>query len=211
MVFRPLILFVTLCYMFNCFCVSILQDDTVDSLESVFKIPPSEDSKEKLNTSIFFPSKDFACIGDGLGKLYILNTEGRVKGGSAEWKVALVYEFDIPFVIVHATQDKKSQSLNCLLMSMIENDGEISARKAHTVKLTLGVFSQVTTSGSTSFSSEMIKYAQGHSAPLYAAIEPGHNGIIIASERPFHMIKGNEYKHATFLDKSIDTYHMYFL
>lgn len=169
-----------------------MQDDTVDTLESVFKIPQSEDSKEKLNSSIFFPSKDFACIGDGLGKLYIVNTEGRAKGSSSEWKVALVYEFDIPFVIVHATQDEKSQSLNCLLMSIIENDNEVSARKAHTIKLILGVFSQVKTSGSTSFSCEVIKHAQGHSAPLYAAIEPGHNAIIFASERPFHMIKGND-------------------
>lgn len=168
----------------------------------MFKIPLSEDTKEKLNASIFFPSKDFVCIGDGLGKLYIVHSEGRMKGNSSEWKVSFVYEFDIPFVILHATQDEKSGSLNCLLLSMIENDNEVSAKKAHLVKLTLGVFSQVKTSGSSSFSCEAIKYAEGHSSPLYASIEPGSNAIIAASEKPFHMVKGNV-NIANKLDESI--------
>lgn len=124
--------------------------------------------------------------------MYIVKSEGRttVKCCS-EWKVSFVYEFDIPFIISHATHDEKSGSLNCLLLSIVEKDDEISAKKAHVVTLTLGVFSEVKTSGSSSFSCEAIKYAQGHCAPLYAALEPGSNAIIVASEKSFHIVKGN--------------------
>jgi hypothetical protein len=130
------------------------------------------------------------CIGDGCGKLYIIHSEGRTKGGSTEWKVSFVYEFDVPFVISHAIQDVETGTLSCLMLSMREKDDEISAKKAHIVKLTIGVFSQVISSGSSSFTCEAIKHIQGHSAPHYAAIEPGNKAIIVASENPFHLLKG---------------------
>lgn len=168
------------------------QDNNIDTVESVFKIPLTEECKERLNTSISFPSKEFVCIGDGCGKLYIIHSEGRTKSGSTEWKTSFVYEFEQPFEITHTIQDAETGTLSCLMLSMIEKDDEISAKKAHVVKLALGVFSQVVSSGASSFTCEAIKHIQGHCAPLYAVIEPGNKAVIVACEKPFHLLKGIE-------------------
>ncbi|XP_031560322.1 nudC domain-containing protein 1-like [Actinia tenebrosa] len=168
-----------------------VKGNTIDTLESVFKIPLTEECKERLNTSISFPSKEFVCVGDGCGKLYIIHSEGRTKCGSTEWKTSFVYEFEEPFEISHAIQDAETGTLSCLMLSMIEKDDEILAKKAHIVKLSLGVFSQLMSSGSSSFTCEAIKHIQGQSAPLYAVIEPGNKAVIVACEKTFHLLKDN--------------------
>ncbi|EDO36733.1 predicted protein [Nematostella vectensis] len=167
-----------------------VRGSTVEGIESVFKIPTPEEQTERLNASIVLPSSKFACIGDGHGKLYLVNTEGRTKGSDTRWKLAAVNQFDQPFTILHAIQERDSNNLSCLLLSIIEKDEEVSATKAHTVFLTLVSFSQVNTSGSASLTCESIKRFSGPCAPVYGAIEPGCKAILVASEKPFRLTQG---------------------
>lgn len=163
-------------------------------MDTVFKIPTVEKTKETLNATLFFPSQSLACLSDGCGKLFLLQTEGRTKDISenATWKVATLYQFNQPSLILHAVQCQETGLVSCLLLSITENDAATSAKDAHVAHLELITFSQVTcvSSGAVSYSCEMLQQFRGYSAPVYAAIEPGCTAILVASERPFSLVKG---------------------
>ena len=163
-------------------------------MDTVFKIPTTEKTKESLNTTLFFPSPSLACLSDGCGKLFLLHTEDRTKDipQSASWKVATVYQFNQPSLILHSTQNEESGSVSCLLLSIMENDAATSVKDSHVVHLELVTFSQVKciSSGDVSYSCEVIRQFRGYSAPVYAAIEPGCTAILVASEKPFSLVKG---------------------
>ena len=142
------------------------QDKDISSVDTVFKIPSVDKTKDNLNAALLFPSQSLACLSDGCGKLFLLQTESRTKdiSQSTEWKVATVYQFNHPSLLLHALQSQQ-----------------------------LITFSPVTclSSGDVSYSSEMLQQFIGYSAPVYAAIEPGCTAVLVASERPFSLAKGN--------------------
>lgn len=169
------------------------QDKDVSSVDRVFKIPSVEKTKDTLNVTLFFPSQSLACLSDGCGNLFMLQTEGRTKDISenATWKVATtVYQLNQPSLILHAVQCQETGSVSVLLLNITENDASTSVKDAHVVHLELITFSQVTSFGAVSYSCEMLQQFRGYSAPVYAAIEPGCTAILVASERPFSLIKG---------------------
>ena len=163
-------------------------------METAFKIPAVEKTKETLNTTLFFPSQSLACLSDGCGKLYLLQTDGRTEDVSQNtaWKVVAVYQFDQPSLILHAIQSQETGCVSCLLLSITENDASTSAKDTHIVHLELITFSRVicSSSGAVSYSCEMLQQFRGYSAPVYAAIEPCCTAILVASERPFSLVKG---------------------
>ena len=160
------------------------------SLQSVYTIPQVEKSKDTLNVTLSFPSDSFACLGDGNGKLYILHTGCRASGGSTDWKLVLVYQLEQPFKILHSAQEDSTGVLSCLLLSIVEKQKVLTAKESHIVLLDMAVFSQVMSLGSISCSCEMIQQFRGYSSPVYAALEPGNAAILVASKRPFHLVKG---------------------
>ena len=166
-------------------------------MDTVFKIPTVERTKETLNTTLFFPSQSLACLSDGCGKLFLLQTEGRTKDISenAAWKVATVYQFNQPSLILHAVQCQETGSVSCLLLSITENDAATSVKDAHIAHLELITFTQATclSTEAVCYSCERLQQFRGYSAPLYAAIEPGCTAILVASERPFSLAKGIVY------------------
>ena len=177
------------------FCVfHYYQDAEISCVDTVFRIPKTEKNKESLNATLFFPSPSLACLSDGHGKLFLLHTEGRSKNipQSGSWKIATIYLFDRPSLILHAIQSQESGSVSCLLLSISENEASTSVKDAHVVHLELVTFSQVkdSLSGADSYNCEVIQHFKGYSAPVYAAIEPGATAILVASEKPFCLVKG---------------------
>lgn len=161
-------------------------------MDRVFKIPSVEKTKDTLNVTLFFASQSLACLSDGCDKLFLLQTEGRTQDISknAAWNVATVYQLNQPSLILHAVQCQETGSVSCLLLNITENDTATSVKDAHIVHLELIAFSQVTSFGAVSYSCEMLQQFRGYSAPVYAAIEPGCTAILVASERPFSLVKG---------------------
>lgn len=174
---------------------AVVKDTDVSSIDTVFKTPAVEKTEESLNSTLFFPSQSLACLCDGSGKLYLLQTGDRIGDVSqnASWKVGSVYQFDQPSLILHAIQSPETGCVSCLLLSITENDASTSVKDAHNVHLELITFSQVNCSatGSISYSCEMLQQFRGHSAPVYAGIECGGTAILVASERPFSLVKGD--------------------
>lgn len=170
------------------------KDTDVSSIDTVFKTPAVEKTEESLNSTLFLPSQSLACLCDGSGKLYLLQTGDRIGDCSqnTSWKVGSVYQFDQPSLILHAVQSPETGCVSCLLLSITENDASTSVKDAHNVHLELITFSQVNYSatGSISYSCEMLQQFRGHSAPVYAGIECGGTAILVASERPFSLVKG---------------------
>lgn len=168
------------------------QDKEISSVDRVFKIPSVEKTKDTLNVTLFFASQSLACLSDGCDKLFLLQKEGRTQDISenAAWKVATVYQLNQPSLILHAVQCQETGSVSCLLLNITENDTATSVKDAHIVHLELIAFSQVTSFGAVSYSCEMLQQFRGYSAPVYAAIEPGCTAILVASERPFSLVKG---------------------
>lgn len=169
------------------------QDKDISSVNTVFKIPLVEKTKDTLNVTLFFPSQSLVCLSDGCGKLFLLQTEGRTKdiSDNAAWKVATVYQLNQPSLFLHAVQCQETGSVSCLLLNITENDAATSVKDAHVVHLELITFSQVTSLGAVSYSCEVLQHFRGYSAPVYAAIEPGCAAILVASERPFSLVQGN--------------------
>lgn len=163
-------------------------------MDTVFKIPTTEKLKGSLNTTLFFPSPSLACLSDGCGKLFLLQTDGRTKEDSqnVSWKVAMVYQFNRPSLILHTIHCKETGSVSCLLLSITDNDASTSVKDTHVVHLELITFSQVKclSSGSINYVCEEIQHFTGYTAPMYAAIEPGRTAILVASEKPFSLVKG---------------------
>lgn len=168
------------------------QDKEISSVDRVFKIPSVEKTKDTLNVTLFFASQSLACLSDGCDKLFLLQTEGRTQDISENtvWKVATVYQLNQSSLILHAVQCQETGSVSCLLLNITENDTATSVKDAHIVHLELIAFSQVTLFGAVSYSCEMLQQFRGYSAPVYAAIEPGCTAILVASERPFSLVKG---------------------
>ena len=164
------------------------QDKDVAAIKSVFKIPEIEKKKDMLNICLSFPSSRLACVSDGSGKLYILNTEDRER--SCLWKLVHTFQLDRPFIILHCTQSKEN-ALGCLLLSIIDDKDAKTVQESHLVYLNLVLFSQsVTSSGSPDFTTEKVFEFLGHTTPVYASVEPGVNGILVASERLFYLVNG---------------------
>ena len=163
-------------------------------MDTVFKIPTMEKLKGSLNTTLFFPSPSLACLSDGCGKLFLLQTDGRTKEDShnVSWKVAMVYQFNRPSLILHTIHCKETGSVSCLLLSITDNDASTSVKDTHVVHLELITFSQgkCLSSGSINYICEEIQHFTGYTAPMYAAIEPGRTAILVASEKPFSLVKG---------------------
>lgn len=163
-------------------------------MDTVFQIPASVKTKESLNVTLFFPSPSLACLSDGCGKLFLLHTEDRTKdiAQSATWKVATIYQNDQPSLILHSIENQESGSVSCLLLSISENEASNSVKDAHVVHLELVTFSKVKGSSSPidSYSCEVIQHFKGYSTPVYAAIEPGCTAILVASDKPFTLVKG---------------------
>ena len=165
-------------------------------METVFKIPSTENKREHLNPTLFFPSPSLACLSDGSSKLFLLCTGNRTKDTvqSDLWKVMSVYQLDEPSLILHAIQNPKNGgSISCLLLSISENEASTSVKDAHFVHLELITFSKVkNSSGIDCFSCEVIQHFKGYSTPMYAAIEPSCTALLVASDKPFSLAKGNE-------------------
>lgn len=163
-------------------------------MDTVFQIPASVKTKESLNVTLFFPSPSLACLSDGCGKLFLLHTEDRTKdiAQSATWKVATIYQNDQPSLILHSIENQESGSVSCLLLSISENEASNSVKDAHVVHLELVTFSKAKGSSSPidSYSCEVIQHFKGYSTPVYAAIEPGCTAILVASDKPFTLVKG---------------------
>ncbi|KAJ7360498.1 NudC domain-containing protein 1 [Desmophyllum pertusum] len=172
---------------------AVVKDKDISSVDTVFKIPSVDKTKDNLNAALLFPSQSLACLSDGCGKLFLLQTESRTKdiSQSTEWKVATVYQFNHPSLLLHALQSQQTGSVSCLSLSITENEAATSVKDAHVVHLELITFSPVTclSSGAVSYSSEMLQQFIGYSAPVYAAIEPGCTAVLVASERPFSLAK----------------------
>lgn len=172
-----------------------VKDKDVSFIDTVFKAAAVEKTKESLNTTLFFPSQSLACLSDGSGKLYLLQTGDRTGDISQNtvWKVCTVYQIDQPSVILHAIQNQETGCVNCLLLSITENGASTSVKDAHLVNLELITFSRVNYSATSSanYNCEMLQQFRGHSAPVYAGIECGGTAILVASERPFSLKKGD--------------------
>lgn len=186
------------------------QEKEISCVETVFKIPSTEKAKECLNATLFFPSSSLACLSDGSGKLFLVFTEDRTKHlpNSDPWKVATVYQFEQPSLILHAIQNPETGSVSCLLLSISENDTSTSVKDAHIVHLELVTFSKVKGSSAVdSFSFEVIQHFKGYSGPMYAAIEPGCAALLVASDKPFLHVTGDEALSTSFEgnDKKQDT------
>lgn len=165
-------------------------------METVFKIPSTERKSEHVNATLFFPSPSLACLSDGSSKLFLLCTGDRTKDTmqSDQWKVMSVYQFDQPSLILHAIENPKNDgSISCLLLSISENETSTSVKDAHIVHLELITFSKVkNSSGIDCFSCDVIQHFKGYSTPVYAAIEPSCTALLVASDKPFSLAKGNE-------------------
>lgn len=145
-----------------------------------------EKAAHQLNAFVAFPSSSHAIASDGAGQLYILHTGNRLD--QFEWEVVLIHKLDKPFSILHSFFEPVSKTLSCLLLSVTTEESE-SEHVKHTVILTLLVFSsEVGDKGETKFIFEVQKEFQSRSVPLYGALEPSNKAILLASERPFHLV-----------------------
>ena len=108
------------------------------------------------------------------------------------WKVATIYQNDQPSLILHSIENQESGSVSCLLLSISENEASSSVKDAHVVHLELVTFSKAKGSslGIDSYCCEVIQHFKGYSTPVYAAIEPGCTAILVASDKPFTLVKG---------------------
>ena len=168
-----------------------MQEKEAVTIKTVFTIPAIEKKKDSVDVCLSFPSSTFACVSDGSSKLYLLTTDDRTTTGSDKWKVAHAYELDQPFIILHSTENKDSGTIGCLLLSIVENEEAETVRDSHIVILDLAMFSQaVASSGVSSFTCDKIREFRGNTTPVYAAIEPGSKGILVASERSFYLVGG---------------------
>ena len=94
-----------------------------------------------------------------------------------------------PFSILHSNYGQTSKTLSTLLLSVTPDEDSGSLHVKHTVLLTVVIFSgEVRENGETKLSFETQKEFQSHSVPLYGALEPNNQAILVASEKPFSLV-----------------------
>ena len=128
-----------------------------------------------------------AIVTDGTGQLYVINTG--IRSEKQDWKVTQIHNVGKPFSILHSNFEATSKTLSALLLSVTPDEDSGSLHVKHTVLLTVAIFSrEAGENGEMKFSFEAQKEFQSHSVPLYGAIEPDNQAILVASEKPFSLV-----------------------
>ena len=68
----------------------IFQNGKMDCICYVFEVPDAKDLRQmsdRVNVSLCFASGDMACLADGTGNLFLLNTGCRLTHPDAKWTV----------------------------------------------------------------------------------------------------------------------------
>lgn len=104
------------------------------------------------------------------------------------WITLLTHSISQPFSILHCRfKPEESNSLGVLLLSVTTDDTVYTPR--HNVILTMVILhGSSTENGTLRFIFQEQKEFQSQCIPLYAALDMGNDGILIASEKPFSMM-----------------------
>ena len=94
-----------------------------------------------------------------------------------------------PFSILHANLDPTSGSLATVLLSVTPDEDSGSFHVKHRVLLTIVVFAgEVRENEVVKFSFETQKEFQSHVVPMYGALEPSNQTVLVATEKPFFLV-----------------------
>ncbi|XP_028392291.1 nudC domain-containing protein 1-like [Dendronephthya gigantea] len=169
-----------------------VKDNKVQEVYKTFNIPPAnQGTPHNLNAYVAFPSKTHAVVSDGQGELYVIHTGNRLDKHT--WKVAQMQSVGKPFSILHTNLEPTSSSLAAVLLSVTPDEDSGSFHVKHRVLLTVLVFAgEVGENGAVKFSFETQKEFQSHVVPLYGAIEPGNQKILVATEKPFFLVSDKD-------------------
>ena len=160
----------------------------------IFKIPtPDKVVKDPVSASVVFPSKEFALVNDGSGKLYLINTGERGNATNQNWsdhKLLELTNIQDSFYFVYATKDAAKSIVHCILMT-VEDEAGVSGKSIVTLHwLQIKEQSQISQAAVDSLV-ESVKRFKGTSVPVYCCISPNFSELIVAGEGRFQLLQEN--------------------
>ncbi|XP_068937168.1 nudC domain-containing protein 1 isoform X2 [Petaurus breviceps papuanus] len=169
--------------------LTVTLDTALGKPREVFRLPTDLAAYDnRLCASLHFTSSTWATLSDGTGRLYLIGTGERGNGTSEKWEIVFNEDLGDPFVILHSISIAKSED-HSIATILLRVEKEELDRKGSGFYVSL---EWVTIS---KINKEIQKYEiterkvlHGKSVPHYAAIEPGGNGLMIASCKSFRFV-----------------------
>ncbi|XP_044524727.1 nudC domain-containing protein 1 [Gracilinanus agilis] len=170
--------------------LAVTLDTALGKPREVFRLPTDLAAYDnRLCASLHFTSSTWATVSDGTGRLYLIGTGERGNGTSEKWEILFNEDLGDPFVILHSVSITKSED-HSIATILLRVEKEELDRKGSGFYVSL---EWVTIS---KINKEIQKYEitdrkvlNGKSVPHYAAIEPGGNGLMIASCKSFRFVQ----------------------
>ncbi|XP_038600737.1 nudC domain-containing protein 1 isoform X1 [Tachyglossus aculeatus] len=187
--------------------LSVTLDTTLGKPREVFRLPADLMAYDnRLCASLHFTSSTWVTLSDGSGRLYLIETGERGSGASEKWEIRFNEELGEPFVIIHSVSFIKSEvpSIAALLLRIEKEELDMKGSGFY-VSLEWITISKINKDDQ---KYEIFKrnILHGKSVPHYAAIEPGGDGLMIASYKSFRFIQDDkqleETKDETMEDKT---------
>ncbi|XP_001369683.1 nudC domain-containing protein 1 [Monodelphis domestica] len=170
--------------------LAVTLDTALGKPREVFRLPTDLAAYDnRLCASLHFTSSTWATVSDGTGRLYLIGTGERGNGTSEKWEILFNEDLGDPFVILHSVSITKSEdhSISTILLR-VEKEELDRKGSGFYVSLEWVTISKI--------NKEIQKYEitdrkvlNGKSVPHYAAIEPGGNGLMIASCKSFRFVQ----------------------
>ncbi|XP_020825962.1 nudC domain-containing protein 1 isoform X2 [Phascolarctos cinereus] len=169
--------------------LTVTLDTALGKPREVFRLPTDLAAYDnRLCASLHFTSSTWVTLSDGTGRLYLIGTGERGNGTSEKWEIVFNEDLGDPFIILHSISIIKSED-HSIATILLRVEKEELDRKGSGFYVSL---EWVTLS---KINKEIQKYEiterkvlHGKSVPHYAAIEPGGNGLMIASCKSFRFV-----------------------
>uniref|UniRef100_A0A8C3RWV1 NudC domain-containing protein 1 n=1 Tax=Chelydra serpentina TaxID=8475 RepID=A0A8C3RWV1_CHESE len=173
---------------------SVTLDTALRKPREVFRLPTDLTACDnRLCASIHFSSSTWVTISDGTGSLYLIKTGKRGDAASEKWEIMFNEELGSPFVIVHSVSFVKSDvhSVAGLLLRVEKDELDAEGSGFH-VSLEWVTITEIDKEDNQRYEIFKRRVLQGKSVPHYAAIEPGGDGVMIVSYKPFRFMQDVE-------------------
>ncbi|XP_074842849.1 nudC domain-containing protein 1 isoform X1 [Carettochelys insculpta] len=171
--------------------LSVTLDTALQKPREVFRLPTDMTAcDDRLCASIHFSSSTWAAISDGTGRLYLIKTGKRGDAATEKWEIMFNEELGSPFVIAHSVSLVKSDvhSVAGLLLRVEKDELDVKGSGFH-VSLEWVTITEVDKEDNKRYEIFTRRVLQGKSVPHYAAIEPGGDGLMIVSYKPFSFLQ----------------------
>uniref|UniRef100_A0A803YD42 NudC domain-containing protein 1 n=1 Tax=Meleagris gallopavo TaxID=9103 RepID=A0A803YD42_MELGA len=172
--------------------LSVTLDTALQKPREVFRLPTDLTAYDnRLCASIYFSSSTWVTISDGTGRLYLIKSGKRGNSASEKWEIVFNEELGNPFIIVHSVSFVKSDkhSVAVLLLRVEKDELDTKGSGFH---ITLEWVTFVEMNKASKYEIYKRRILQGKSVPHYASIEPGGDGLMIISYKPFKFVQEKE-------------------